>query len=99
MNEGWGWEVSDLLEILMLGNHSSPSNKIYQVSTVQPQTVRAWADLPSFLLAPITKDFPHVYCVQVTRNLEDHVNSTRYMFQMWAQDRRKHPLQPVGEVS
>ena len=42
------------------------------------------ADLPWFLLAPIAKNFLHVYWVQVTRELESHINSTIYMLETHA---------------
>ena len=42
-----------------------------------------------FLLASIAKDLPRVYWVQVTREIEAHVNSTLYMLQTWCSDRCK----------
>jgi len=67
---------------------------LYQALTQRPTTVRAMADWPAFLLAPIANDFPLVYWVQVTRELESHVNSTRFMYDEWMTDRCKCDLAP-----
>ena len=67
----------DLAELLLFGNQSSPGNPLYGCLMHPPiNGVRVMADLPWFLLAPIAKDFPHVYWVQVTRELESHISST-----------------------
>ncbi len=95
----WGWEPEDLLEILMLGNRSSPDNAIYKMLTQPPQAVRAVADLPAFLLSPIAKDFPNVYWIQVRRGIEGHIKSTRFMLQKWAQDRCKCRKAPRCVIS
>lgn len=81
------YSTVELGELLSLGNRSDPSNALYRKLTSPPKTVRAMADHPAFLFAPIAKDFPHVYFVQVTREVESHIKSTRYMMGKWLQDR------------
>jgi len=98
----YDYEAQDLAELLLLGKRTNPTNPLYQKLTLPPSSfssgssssngssrsaVRAMADHPAFLLAPIAKDFPHVYWIQVTRELESHVNSTLYMLNTWCQDR------------
>lgn len=80
----------DLAELLLFGNQSSPANPLYRYLMHPPTNgVRVMADLPWFLLAPIAKNFPHVYWVQVTRELESHINSTIYMLETHASYRCK----------
>ncbi|KAL9180508.1 hypothetical protein ACHAXT_010961 [Thalassiosira profunda] len=78
----------DLSELLLRGNQSSVANPLYRLLTRPPKgDVRAMVDHPFFLLAPIARDFPEVHFIQMTRELEPHVNSTLYMLQRWCQDR------------
>jgi hypothetical protein len=54
----------------------------------------AMADYPAFLLAPRAMEFPDVYWVQVTRDVEDLVDSTLYMIQRWMKNRCNCPQSP-----
>jgi hypothetical protein len=56
--------------------------------------LRVMADYPAFFLAPKAMDFPNVYWVQVTRDVEDLIDSTLYMIQRWAKERCKCPQAP-----
>lgn len=95
---------TELAEYLSLGNESAVDNRILSLVTPPPETmgrdnnsttlVRAVSDFPAFLLAPKAMDFPHVYWVQVTRDVEDHVDSTLYMIQKWMESRCNCPDAP-----
>jgi hypothetical protein len=65
-----------------------------EVKTNKTSLLRAMADYPAFLLTPKAMDFPNVYWVQVTRDIEDLVDSTFYMIQRWMKGRCSCPQAP-----